>query len=122
MLIQSCEKGNKKDLIGISSDSVHFGSTGSVQYVSSGDSGFGLDCIRDCSTYKVISDKIVNGGIVTGLDADWIKATSRSMSDIGYFKELEIEVQANDTGKDRCCNIELYHGNKMETVHVFQKQ
>lgn len=122
MLIQSCEKGNKKDLIGISSDSVHFGSTGSVQYVSSGDSGFGLDCIRDCSTYKVISDKIVNGGIVTGLDADWIKATGRALTDDGYFKQLEIEVTANDTGKERCCMIHLYNGNQLETVQVSQEQ
>lgn len=122
LLIQSCEKGNKKDLIGISSDSVCFDNAASGQYVSSKKDGLGLSCIRNCDANENISQTLHEGRTAVVLDAGWIKATSRSMSDIGYFKELEIEVQANDTGKDRCCNIELYHGNKMETVHVFQKQ
>lgn len=122
MLIQSCEKGNKKDLIGISSDSVCFDNAASGQYVSSKKDGLGLSCIRNCDANENISQTLHEGHTAVVLDAGWIKATGRSMSDIGYFKELEIEVQDNGTGKDRCCKIELYHGNQMETVHVFQER
>ena len=122
LLIQSCEKGNKKDLIGISSDSVCFDNAASGQYVSSKKDGLGLSCIRNCDANENISQTLHEGHTAVILDAGWIKATGRSMSDIGYFKELEIEVQDNGTGKDRCCKIELYHGNQMETVHVFQER
>lgn len=122
LLIQSCEKGNKKDLIGISSDSVCFDNAASGQYVSSKKDGLGLSCIRNCDANENISQTLHEGHTAVVLDAGWIKATGRSMSDIGYFKELEIEVQDNGTGKDRCCKIELYHWNQMETVHVFQER
>ena len=122
LLMQSCEKGKQKDLIRISSDSICFDSSSSVQYVTSGKDGFGLSCIRDCDANENISQTLHEGRIAVVLDAGWIKATGRSMSDTGYFKFLEIEVQSNDTGKDRCCNIELYHGDQMESIHVFQKQ
>lgn len=122
LLMQSCEKGKQKDLIRISSDTICFDSSSSVQYVTSGKDGFALSCIRDCDANENISQTLHEGRIAVVLDAGWIKATGRSMSDTGYFKFLEIEVQSNDTGKDRCCNIELYHGDQMESIHVFQKQ
>lgn len=122
LLMQSCEKGKQKDLIRISSDTICFDSSSSVQYVTSGKDGFGLSCIRDCDANENISQTLHEGRIAVVLDAGWIKATGRSMSDTGYFTELEIEVQANETGKDRCCNIDLYHGDQMESIHVFQKQ
>lgn len=122
LLMQSCEKGKQKDMIQISSNNICFDSSSSVQYVDSGKDGFALSCIRDCDANENISQTLHEGHTAVVLDAGWIKATGRSMSDIGYFKELEIEVQDNGTGKDRCCKIELYHGNQMETVHVFQKR
>ena len=122
LLMQSCEKGKQKDLIRISSDTICFDSSSSVQYVTSGKDGFALSCIRDCDANENISQTLHEGRIAVVLDAGWIKATGRSMSDTGYFTELEIEVQANETGKDRCCNIDLYHGDQMESIHVFQKQ
>lgn len=122
LLMQSCEKGKQKDMIQISSNNICFDSAASVQYVTSARAGFGLSCIRDCNTNKNISHTAFEGNRAVVLDAGWIKATGRSMSDTGYFTELEIEVQANETGKDRCCNIDLYHGDQMETVHVFQER
>ena len=96
-------------MIQISSNNICFDSSSSVQYVTSGKDGFALSCIRDCDANENISQTLHEGRIAVVLDAGWIKF-------------LEIEVQSNDTGKDRCCNIELYHGDQMESIHVFQKQ
>lgn len=83
--MQSCEKGKQKDMIRISSDTICFDNAASVQYVTSGKDGFGLSCIQDCNTHKDISQTVYDGHIAVILDADWIKATGRSISDIGYF-------------------------------------